>query len=439
MATAYQVNVSTTDTGVLGFSQNADSASKASETLQADLKNHHIFFNDKGFHDHIAHHVLTAYALGAAPDSIQKAYDRNSTYQLPSRAYDEAIVRELGSKDGFNRYAEKRDQYPHYLAFFQRQIDARGIAPVVNEYIFGDDKTAEDMFVRLFGGLIHPFIQLGFGIEFNQPAIVAEALAETAVHQANMGPFLLPAEQAAGGVGKTGKKSLIQLQQEIRNNSKLRESVHYEDDNKILDGVMTRAPDEIIKIASQFSVGPGQVEEKLAELINAVVYFTGAAQHPPKCIKFDFFYLHCVTSAIFLPSFLSLPWLRDESKLRILEWKGRMDLLMYASRGAVEPRPQEITDYKPRLSWDEIFTQSINHERDDGHASKFIRTLAYGEKLCKPFEQDEKYKEAFLMRGDMWIKLANMVIDSIQDSGDMWIMNAGFDQAWEKVGERSRL
>lgn len=118
--------------------------------------------------------------------------------------------------------------------------------------------------------------------------------------------------------------------------------------------------------------------------------------------------MHCVTSAIFLASFISQPWISKQNKLRILEWKGRVDLMMYASRGAAELRREEITSYKSKLSWEEVFAQAINHPREDGHASKFVRTLAYGEKLCKPFELDEKYQEAFLVRGDMWIKLANM-------------------------------
>src|SRR5205085_597026 len=113
-------------------------------------------------------------------------------------------------------------------------------------------------------GLIHPFIHLGFGLEFNQPAIIALALAETAVHDARIAPFLLRAEKAAGDLGKPNRKSLIRLQDEVRADEKLRKSAHYGDDNKIYDGVMNRAPEEMIKYASQYSVAPDQMEEKLA-------------------------------------------------------------------------------------------------------------------------------------------------------------------------------
>src|SRR5436190_12409358 len=85
-------------------------------------------------------------------------------------------------------------------------------------------------------GLIHPFIHLGFGLEFNQPAIIALALAETAVHDARIAPFLLRAEKAAGDLGKPNRKSLIRLQDEVRADEKLRKSAQYDDGNKIYDG-----------------------------------------------------------------------------------------------------------------------------------------------------------------------------------------------------------
>ena len=120
-------------------------------------------------------------------------------------------------------------------------------------------------------GLIHPLIHFGFGIEFNQPAIIAEALAQAAIHEDWSGPmFLWPAEKLAGGIGKPGKKSLFQILEEIRGDENLTRSAHWEDGNKMRDGVLRRAPDEMLKYAAEFSVSEDQVEDKLAEMTNAV-------------------------------------------------------------------------------------------------------------------------------------------------------------------------
>ena len=123
----------------------------------------------------------------------------------------------------------------------------------------------------IHSGLVHPLIHLGFGIEFNQPAIVAQGLAQTAVHDDWLGrAFFLPAEMMAGGVGKPGQKSLLQLINEMRADKALVQSVQWSDSNKIKDGVLHRAPEQMLNYASQFTVSEDQMEERLADMINTV-------------------------------------------------------------------------------------------------------------------------------------------------------------------------
>ncbi|PGH27114.1 hypothetical protein AJ80_01070 [Polytolypa hystricis UAMH7299] len=454
MATATQVHLTSADKGVYHLNPRDDAAKEASRVLQEDLETHHIYFNDSGFHNHIVHHILSIYALGASPEEIKAAFKHNIDYQRPSRPVDEATVQKLSDKEHFKRLSGLRSQYPNFLVFFQREIEAKGVGAVLNEYLFKGDEYADSMYTRLFGGLIHPFIHLGFGIEFNQPAIIAQGLAQTATHDLKYGTFLLAAEKKAGGVGQQGgTKSLVQLLREIREDEKLSKAAHWEDENKFFDGVMTRAPEEMVGYASQFKVAPEQIDEKMAELVNAVgkrrsrgenatntkpprfyeVYYTTAAQNPQKQIKFDFFYIHSLNSSIFLPAYLSQPWLDTRNKCRLLEWKGRIDLFMYASRSCAEPRMQDIINYKPtRESWEEISAEVRRNERDDGHAAKFVRALAFGEGVSKPYEG----KGGFLITKDMWITLGNMVIDSIHDPGRMWIRSTGFDEAWTDVADR---
>ena len=68
---------------------------------------------------------------------------------------------------------------------------------------------------------------------------------------------------------------------------------------------------------------------------------------------FDFYYMHCVNSSIFFSAFLAAPWLSTANKARLLEWKGRNDLAMYASRHCPDLLLDEITDYKPKQPTDE--------------------------------------------------------------------------------------
>ncbi|KAH1415568.1 hypothetical protein KXX22_005884 [Aspergillus fumigatus] len=441
MATVRKIQLSTANPGIFNVELREDSARAASEVLQEDLEKHHMFFNKSGFHNHIVHHILTIYALGATPDEIRAAYDHNKTYQRPVLPTTQSIVESMHDKTQFQQHLGKEENFPNYLAFFQQEIEKKGVAVVLNEYLFSGSECAENMFSRLFGGLLHPLIHIGFGLEFDQPAIVAEGLAQTAVHEDWIGQlYLLPGEKAAGGIGKPGKKSLLQILNEIRTDKRLAESVKWADGNKIRDGVLKRAPEEMIRYAAQVSVSAEQMEDKLAELLNLVAYFTGAAQRPPKQVKLDFFLMHCVTSSIFLSKIVTLPYLDTRTKLRLLEWKGRADLVFYVSRGVPDLLLEEVTTYEAPNDWKTIFYESSVHPRDDGHLSKLVRALANGEKVCRPFEARAE-ELGLLITGDMWLKIANMAINSTKGDqmGTMWVRSTGFEEAWKDFHDRPRL
>ncbi|KAL4980873.1 hypothetical protein BDW66DRAFT_123393, partial [Aspergillus desertorum] len=442
MATARKVLLSPhSDTGVWSAGITESAAETASAVLQEDLEKHHVYFNDMGFHNHIPHHILSLYALGASPDEIQAAYDRNKTYQRQALPMREDVVRSLYQKDKFREALGEEKNYPHFLEFFQCEIDKKGVETALNEYLFKQDEIAESMIARLFGGLLHPIIHLGFGIEFNQPAIIAEALAQTAIHDDWTGPrFLFPAEQAAGGIGNPGQKTMLQLLEEARANTKLASSVRFEDGNKLRDGVLKRAGEEMIEIAAQYRVPEEQMAQKYAEVVDVSVYFTAASQRPTKSVKFDFFYIHTVNSSIFFAKILSLPFLTTTTKLRLLEMKGRMDLFMYISRNAPELYLDEVTKYPIKQTWESIIKQSIEHTHDDGHLVKLVRALKNGEAVCRPYEGKETEK-GLKITGDSWLKIGNMVIDSVHGKGEekMWVRSTGFDEAWEDVEDRPRL
>ena len=100
--------------------------------------------------------------------------------------------------------------------------------------------------------------------------MVAESLAETAVHENWLKPYyegLKAVDNSKGGNGLSNK-TLPELLDEIRSNKKLVNAPHWDDGNKLRDGVLARARDEMINIAAQWTVTPDQIEEKLAEMTN---------------------------------------------------------------------------------------------------------------------------------------------------------------------------
>ncbi|KAF3009563.1 hypothetical protein E8E13_005702 [Curvularia kusanoi] len=411
-----------------------ESAKTTSELLQVNHEKHHIFFNKSGFHNHIAHHLLTLFALGATPEEIRQGYDTNVSYQRPPEPLKDSIVNDMHEPDRFKTYLGKEKFYHDFLVYFQKEIERKTWQGVLSEYLFARDERADDLLARLYAGFLHPIIHTGFGIEFTQPAIIAEGLAQACVHDNWMKPFFLAVEEAAiKNRGKGGRKTIVQLLEEVKEDEELSNAAHWEDGNKIRDGTMKRALDKMVAVASQYTLSEDDdLEEKTAEMINAAVYFTAAAQRPPHQVKFDFYYMHCVTSSIFFSNFLTSAndFLTPATKRRLLEWKVWNDIVMYASRHSPDLLLSEITDYIPKQDsdWDKIILR-VNKLQDDGHASKVIRALASGQKSCQPYED----KSGFVIKGDAWRKIGHMAIDSVEAGEPHWTRSCGFDQAWKDV------
>jgi hypothetical protein len=123
------------------------------------------------------------------------------------------------------------------------------------------------MLVRLFAGFLHPFIHIGYGIEFKQPALIAEGLALASTSGGWMEAIFFAAEKKAKENGEE-RKSMVELMAEIRNDAKLRNAPKFTDGNKI-KAILERAPEELLRIVSQYKVKEDELELRMAENINA--------------------------------------------------------------------------------------------------------------------------------------------------------------------------
>jgi hypothetical protein len=164
----------------------------------------------------------------------------------------QSVVTDMHDAKKFRTYLGREKHYHNYLVFFKDEINLKGWPDVLNEYLFRGDERADDMLVRMFGGILHPIIHLGFGVEFEQPAIIAEALAQAAVHDNWEASHLIKSEKAARAHGTDHRRhtTIVQLLQEIYENTKL-------------------GPEDKTKYASQVRVTEDNLEEKTAEMINA--------------------------------------------------------------------------------------------------------------------------------------------------------------------------
>lgn len=147
------------------------SSSKASSLLQHNHDQNHIFFNSEGFHNHIAHHLLAIFALGATPEQIQRGFDDNASYQRPLGKVNEKLVNELLEDDGdvvvkdgaqnqqrgkvegkWKECLGKHKYFKDFEEYFARRIDEKGWQEVVKENLFAGTERSEDFLVRMYSG-----------------------------------------------------------------------------------------------------------------------------------------------------------------------------------------------------------------------------------------------------------------------------------------------
>ncbi|KAG6807448.1 hypothetical protein H0H92_007516 [Tricholoma furcatifolium] len=406
-----------------------ESTTALREVLQDNHVKWHIFFNDIDSKSHIAHRALAYWALGAPAEMIKAGYKTDSSYQRP--AFDSPGEVTLAN---FKEHLGDRRYYGAYLAFFTKAIKDQGFAPVVEQFVFsreynvvGDAPTGDkpEMFNRHLGGLVHPLIHLGYGLEFKLPGIVAEGLAETAVHDVESSPhipedffeypshidetiskfktLLSPAHTSASTTNVFTILARVLADPEL---GKVQNT-----DSGMFVYTMTHHLDALIQHMKDWTVDgtdEKDVEKKVGELgwMNVALYAIGGFNGGREEGGFnaDFFHMHLVTSSLFLGTYMS--YLKPSSKEHLLRgylltslgwWvsRGRPNIDIKAfydsdlvtahplptgalptpSKDALAPPTEDSNKTVTPNAWLPLIETSIVHP--DDHLPKIIRALAH--------------------------------------------------------------
>jgi hypothetical protein len=415
-----------------------------SQLLQKNHEKWHMYFRNVAGHNHVAHAVLSTLAMGGGPTELHRAYDDGEPIQRPMPPRNAMYIAEMSEPSKFREHMMTLDQYPNFLAFFKQEIAKKDgdWRAVVNEHCFSRTPLGDLMLAQQFEGLYHPLIHMCLGIEFELPSLVAEGLAQAASHDPMyIDVFFRRAEELAATESIT-RKPLVQLYHQCHTNEKIRTAARLPDGPwRVRDGVLGRAMDEIVQVAAQFQVEPTAqaIEAATAEMISCAAYACAAAHKPGKERKIDFFLMHCVTSSIFVSVMVRQPWISLQDKARLVEWKARLDLVWYAACAAPELREHNLSGYQPTLSrnmtWSNLY-QHLNRHHDDGHVAKFVRAIKNGEQASAPFDDDTAAAAFLPVRGDAWLKIAQMCYDSTilhVDAEKKWVWGVGFDRMWDVV------
>ncbi|KID63813.1 hypothetical protein MAN_06984, partial [Metarhizium hybridum] len=288
MASATRIVIKAEDTGFWKARQDEETAAKVPK---------------------LVHQLLALYGTGAPESAIQAAFDANAGYQLKHTPARPHVVAELQADWAAHapKYLGRGAYYSDFLRFFQDEVDRRGWQAVVAAFLCspGDAASpARHMVQRLFSGLVHPMIQLGFGLEWEQPAIVAQGLAQAAVHRNTLGDFFDRVDEAVAAGRGGEQRGLSDICESLRaENSSLAAAAEWRDgDQSLYAGVLGRGLDEAVALCAQVRVREEDLDERVAEALHHVAYVAAsAAWKPPHIPKYDFFLMYvCVCVCVHL-------------------------------------------------------------------------------------------------------------------------------------------
>ncbi|KAF8063382.1 hypothetical protein FPV67DRAFT_1506313 [Lyophyllum atratum] len=443
---------------------NPESTATLREVLKDNHQRWHIFFNDMGFHNHSSHRAIANWALGAAGEVIKTGYELDSTYQRP--AFDPPGP--INTKN-FKDHLGDKPYYGGYLAFFTDIIREQGVAATIEQYVFSKDVNIgvagkePQIFNRFLGGLLHPMIHVGYGLEFCLPGMVAEGLAEAAVHSLDASAGIPDDFFDYGGSTKGVEdtlsrfKSLVVSQPESKKLG-AKNGVHVftvlarvlndPELGKVVDTgsgmfstTMKNHVSALVKHMADWHVdatNPRDVKRKIEELswMNPLIFGVGGWA-PDKPFNSDFFHMHLVTSSIFLASYTA--YLTPSSQEHLLRgyllvclgwWvsRGRPNLDIKGFYATTSPHPPPSgplpTPHKDALhpsdpakavtpnAWLPIIESALLHP--DDHFPKLQRALAhygslYGTREAgQPDFKGTELKDADKLDGSLFIRVSGL-------------------------------
>ncbi|WVQ67892.1 uncharacterized protein L199_006097 [Kwoniella botswanensis] len=345
-----------------------ESTKAVREVLEDNNRGYDIYESARFAHNHFPHSALTRYALGAPSQLIRDTWTHDRPHLVSLDPSDESRKKEevkdvpdkIDSANwGDERYLGMKGAYSRYLTFFHREIARLGPLETLNKYVFaptanwekwkdtdGKEQEPPMMIDRLVGGLFHPFIHVGFGLEFNDRVVLAEGLAEAAIHSDELNLPLItpgyaheinhPSHPTPDHLRRPPReipdsedclspncareprlgRSLLEIYSIVLHSPDLA-PVPYDKNSSINDRLKYATEggkaEKVRKLAEDWSLtdeelsdGKNGWKRKFEEVAILVTLLACGTGRKGKELKIDFFLMHTLTSSIFIPTYMPI-------------------------------------------------------------------------------------------------------------------------------------
>ncbi|KAJ6450365.1 hypothetical protein C8R45DRAFT_1224100 [Mycena sanguinolenta] len=460
-----------------------ESTALVEKLLLKDVTEHHCFFNDQHFHNHLSHHILSLHDLGASVECIQKMYDFNAAMQRPLYPNGgqpaPAEANRINAGNWTNYFGEANSHmYPDYLAFFSAEIATHGVPGALERYVFSPEANGNGtmMLARFVSGLLHPMIQAGFGIEFGQDAYIADGLAQAALTTPECAVVIDGASGFPEVKSGASSATLLSLMREIYDSPHLPPMPFQKERFNIVQVTNW--------IASKPKLGPtfGEIfakwtftlsadaaanEKEIANKVEECMWIStlllGANAKPGKKPRMDFVIMHFVTGSLLLRAVLNV--VREPlHKAQLLQIFVRSMALFVLMRGQPRIDPALVMSYpacpapsKPKTTvlgtpaygsaWLAVLNNASVHT--EAHVIKAIRALFYcaqhygstpaGAVVGAVDENgQETHKNAAMLDGTVFVRVAGVLSDAVGwvahgEEEVFWDFGGAWEEAWEEA------
>ncbi|KAG1742545.1 hypothetical protein EDB19DRAFT_1827736 [Suillus lakei] len=228
----------------------------------------------------------------------------------------------LLSQQNFAEHLSDENFYEAYMTFFNRAIEEKGAAATLEEFVFSnkynfdpgrDTASQPEMLSRFVDRVMHPLIHCGYGVEFGLKGMLSEGkvtsvqrkksrllvepalgLAMTALQDAHARRFL-PLSLSVAQVASDANETEVKFASLVLDDTSMTPNR-----TPALRKIRIRVDKRMIYISI-----PGEIECKMEECIwtTSVMYAVGGWSE--KGFTADFFLMHLVTSALYIPSLIA--------------------------------------------------------------------------------------------------------------------------------------
>ncbi|CAE7123720.1 unnamed protein product [Rhizoctonia solani] len=416
------------------------------------IENHkrfHIFFNDKGFHNHLTHHLFAAYGIGAPAHVLQRVFDDHASYQRPAYQSPEPITHE-----NWKEHLGNENFYNAYMNFFSTEIKKHGLPATLERYVLGDDANwgqgEPRMLDRFLSAAVHSMIHFGHAPEFGIEGMAVEGLAQTAVHNSSL-EHLFDASFFAESTKVTEELASLSLSESTAKKPPT-DRIHSFSilarmlaDDRLKAGVACKKGLPLVRLEQVLkNTGPilreyaslwtikednDDIQARVEELNWFVALVFGASGwNKDKAFQADFFLVHLVTSNLFLPSILSL--LKPKHQINLMRAYFANALVWFVAEGrppfdvqgffqSVTPDPKPNSESKTLVGgnpWYTLLAHTLAHP--DEHHVKAERALAHGAAVYgarpKGYFAHTELKGAEEIDGTLFVRTGGLLMETMR-------------------------